>query len=71
MQKLHSRRVSVDQLASYLLIMDKYDANEVATIPCPRCYAVGITAPMLVTMVDSEIESMACDRCFASYDFGV
>jgi hypothetical protein len=70
MRELHSRRVSVDQLARYLLVMDKYDAREVATLPCPRCHADGIAAPMVVTLNNAEIISMVCDRCFASYDFG-
>ncbi len=70
MRELHSRRVPVDQLASYLLIMDKFDAREVATLPCPRCYADGIAVPVTTMLVNSEIESIGCDRCFASYDFG-
>jgi hypothetical protein len=71
MHELHSRRVSVDQLASYLLIMDKYDAREVATIPCPQCYANDVVAPTAITLIGSEIEVIACDRCLASYDFCV
>ena len=70
MRELHSRRVSVDQLADYLLVMDKYDAREIVTLPCPRCYADGIAVPVTITLVNSEIGSIGCDRCFASYGFG-
>ena len=69
MRELHTRRVSVDQLASYLLMMDNYDAREVASLPCPRCYATGVSVPMLVVAVNGEIESLECERCSASYEF--
>ena len=66
--ELHTRRVPADRVASYLLIMDKYTAKELASLPCPQCYADGMETPLLITMMNDDMTSAECDRCAAKYD---
>ena len=69
MHVLHAHKASVDAVASYLSLMDKYTAGGIESVPCPRCYADGVDKPLVIVPVDAEAGSARCGECRAAYEF--
>lgn len=65
--ELHAREASVDQVISYVVIMDKYTDGVLSTIPCPRCYADGRAIPLILLLAGSELRTGSCDGCAAVF----
>jgi hypothetical protein len=61
LRELRAHRVSVDRLASYLLVMT--DTN----VPCPRCYGQGRVALLAVAAPNDGTERAACEGCDAFF----
>jgi hypothetical protein len=61
LRELRTHRVSVDRLASYLLVMTEMSA------PCPRCYADGSVVILVITAPNDGTEQASCERCSALF----
>lgn len=69
MHALHACKATVDQVASYLMNLDKFSAGLAASLPCPRCYARREVHALVMSLAGEDLLAANCECCATLYDF--